>query len=610
MARSLTTGASSAPPSAASRAFSNPSAASKWSARTPSAPPPEVSRARRAASPPASRAARRVSSPPSLLSRAWNSRVARSRSSFSSASRASAALRRDAGVLEAAAGLGEALVRLGLEVAGGLHRGAPLGELQLGAPLALLDLGEGEAEAVDEEGGLALAVRRLARAGGGGEEVAAGGLAAGHRVALVAGGGGERLGGLPRSRLGGGELFQGLGQELLGLRRLLDGGDVVFLGLGALRGDELLAGLGLLGLAGGGGDGGLGREERLARHGEGVGPLAADPLDLLVGVPGLLEGGVEAARLGEGVPFRVGRRLQRRLGGGHGRDEPLGLQAEELLLQPREDVGLLLPAGRARGLPLERRAGAVDLRDDVGQAEEVRPRLLELHLGLLLADLVLRDPRGLLDEAPAVLRLGREDEVDLLLLDDGVGADAEAGPEEEVLDVLQAGLAAVDDVVARAVARDAAGEDDLAARVGPLAAPRLEGERDLGHAEGPAPGGAVEDDVFHRRAAQGAGRLLAEDPHDGVADVRLAGAVRPDDGGQPGGKGERGPFDERLEPLDFELLQAKHGYVRRATLPRRRGVVPKRGWPRRLLRRRASWAIRERRGGRAGARRARRRRAS
>jgi hypothetical protein len=40
---------------------------------------------------------------------------------------------------------------------------------------------------------------------------------------------------------------------------------------------------------------------------------------------------------------------------------------------------------------------------------------------------------------------------------------------------------------------------------------------------------SVEDDVLHRDAAEALDALLPEDPRDGVRDVALAAAVRPDD---------------------------------------------------------------------------------
>ena len=85
----------------------------------------------------------------------------------------------------------------------------------------------------------------------------------------------------------------------------------------------------------------------------------------------------------------------------------------------------------------------------------------------------------------------------------------------------------------------------------------LEGEVHLGQAERLARGAAVEDDVFHRVAAQLLGALLAHHPADGVGDVGLAAAVGPDDAGHALAEQQLGLVDERLEALDLESVQ-KH----------------------------------------------------
>lgn len=55
-----------------------------------------------------------------------------------------------------------------------------------------------------------------------------------------------------------------------------------------------------------------------------------------------------------------------------------------------------------------------------------------------------------------------------------------------------------------------------------------QGHRDRRHAHRLSIARAAEDHVFHPGAAQAFGRLFAQDPADGVADVRLAAAVGPD----------------------------------------------------------------------------------
>ena len=76
------------------------------------------------------------------------------------------------------------------------------------------------------------------------------------------------------------------------------------------------------------------------------------------------------------------------------------------------------------------------------------------------------------------------------------------------------------------------------------------------HSGGIAVAGAGEDHVFHARAAQRLGRLLTEHPGDGVGDVRLAAAVRADDGGDAFAmEFQFGAIAERLESQNLQLLE-------------------------------------------------------
>ena len=111
------------------------------------------------------------------------------------------------------------------------------------------------------------------------------------------------------------------------------------------------------------------------------------------------------------------------------------VELEVLELVAVRDVALGL-----RGLALERGEVALDLGDDVADAQQVLLRQLHLALGLLLPALELRDAGGLLDEEAAVLGLRAHDEADLALLDDRVRLRADAGPEEQIGDVPQADL--------------------------------------------------------------------------------------------------------------------------------------------------------------------------
>ncbi len=118
------------------------------------------------------------------------------------------------------------------------------------------------------------------------------------------------------------------------------------------------------------------------------------------------------------------------------------------------------------GLALERIDLARDLFEDVVDARQILLGAFQLGLGQALAGLELGDAGGLFDDRAAVLRLRAENLADAALLDDGVAFRAEAGAHEEILDIAQAGGAAIDQIFALAGAEQAAGDGDLAGRLG------------------------------------------------------------------------------------------------------------------------------------------------
>src|SRR4029079_19240746 len=75
---------------------------------------------------------------------------------------------------------------------------------------------------------------------------------------------------------------------------------------------------------------------------------------------------------------------------------------------------------------------------------------------------VARHAGRLFEQAPSLLRLAGEDEADLPLLDDRVGADAEAGAHQQVADPLQGDPLAVQPVLPLAAAEDAPADGEQA----------------------------------------------------------------------------------------------------------------------------------------------------
>ena len=122
----------------------------------------------------------------------------------------------------------------------------------------------------------------------------------------------------------------------------------------------------------------------------------------------------------------------------------------------------------------------VQLVEDVVQTLQVGPGLIQALLRFRAAQLVARDASCLLQQEAAVLGLAAQDEVDLALLDEAVGAGTHARVEQQVLDILEPGLPAVDAVFAARVAVESAGDGHLPGRAGQGRIGHLQDELDLG----------------------------------------------------------------------------------------------------------------------------------
>ena len=189
-----------------------------------------------------------------------------------------------------------------------------------------------------------------------------------------------------------------------------------------------------------------------------------------------------------------------------------------------------LPLARLLRLFRERFQLFAELADDVLHAHEILLRVVQLAQGLALAVAVLRDTRRLLEEAAPFLRPRIEDGVDAVLPDDAHAIVADARVGKEIVDILQAAAAVVDEEFTLAAAVKATRHHDLAEVHGQCLVAVIQHERDLRHAQCMAAGRAREDDILGACAAQVAHVLLPQYPADGVGDVALARAVRSHDG--------------------------------------------------------------------------------
>jgi hypothetical protein len=311
-----------------------------------------------------------------------------------------------------------------------------------------------------------------------------------------------------------------------------------------------------------------------------VADLGLQAGDLGVGVIKAPLGGMHLVAGGVvGGAHRLQLRLQRALLGQTGVELQLRLRAlrRDLALQrqrlvaphqpehplARLAVGLQAAVAlRNFGLPLQLLELCVELAQDVFDADQVLAGIGETILGLAAALLVARNAGGLLEEHPQVLGAGLDDPRDHPLADDRVGARAQPGAEEDVVDVLAAHHLVVDEVAGLALA----GEHPLDREFGeaaPAAADAPEGvvedEFDRGARCRLALGRAAEDHVLHRLAAQLRGARLAKHPAHRVHDVGLAAAVGADHAHQLARNLERGRVGEGLEASELELFEPHAG---------------------------------------------------
>ena len=222
------------------------------------------------------------------------------------------------------------------------------------------------------------------------------------------------------------------------------------------------------------------------------------------------------------------------------------------LLQP---IGVFLVAPRLAGLGPHSAQAAFHFVDDVRQAQQVLLDPLQPPQGLELLELEAADAGGLFEDHAAVFGRGLQEHVDLALLDHAIGLRAQAGAGQQVADIAEPAGIAIDQVFALAAAIDAPRDVDLRRIDGQEAAGVVERERDLGRVHSPAGGRAVENDVGHFLAAEALDALLAQDPFDGIHDVRLSRPVGADDHGDPGGEFEPRLIGEAFETGEFKRLE-------------------------------------------------------
>src|SRR5690554_7427727 len=222
----------------------------------------------------------------------------------------------------------------------------------------------------------------------------------------------------------------------------------------------------------------------------------------------------------------------------------------------------LIATGRF-GLPSQALKLLVELITNVFKTFEVLAGTPHAVFGFAAALLVFGDPCRLFKRGTQFLWPRFDQSRNHALPNDGVGARAETGTHEQVGNITPTALLAVEEVAGLAIPRDQALDRDfgvLGIRATHAAVAIIEVEFDGGLPHRLASGGAIEDDVGHRFAAQGRGRRFAHDSVYGIKDVRLATATGADDRGHVAIEGHRDRINEGLEPTEANRGQPHAGY--------------------------------------------------
>ena len=220
---------------------------------------------------------------------------------------------------------------------------------------------------------------------------------------------------------------------------------------------------------------------------------------------------------------------------------------------------LLVALGLFR-LTFDLAKGPLDLADDVLEAEQILPGVLELELRLVLACFVACDPSGFLEQCAAVNRARREDLADAALLDDRVCAGAETYFRKLVEDVLQTDRSSVEPVLRRARSEDPTSDFESAVGFLPVAVVGLEDQSHFCRSCRLSRGGSGEDHVSHLLEPHQRSSLLSENPENGVDKVRFAAAVWTDDCRHLPRKGQFDLVREGFEAVELQRAQtdARH----------------------------------------------------
>ncbi|MBM2822856.1 MAG: hypothetical protein HW413_1602 [Thermoleophilia bacterium] len=244
---------------------------------------------------------------------------------------------------------------------------------------------------------------------------------------------------------------------------------------------------------------------------------------------------------------------------------------------------LLCAFGRGR-LESQRAEALPYLILDIVRPFDLQRDASELQLRSVTTPFELPETCCLFDEGTPVLGLGGKYLLDLALPDDRVHRSPEADVGEQLYEICTAYGRPIHEVLPLRSAHKSAGDRYLAeVEVGPRVVLIVEDELDLAVIGCSPVASACEEDVVGLLGAKLGRGQRAGSPHDRVGDVRLTGAVRPDDDGHTRLERDLERFGERLEAADAKRAQVhRSGILAPATDDRRAAETRRVRSPRRF----------------------------
>ena len=208
------------------------------------------------------------------------------------------------------------------------------------------------------------------------------------------------------------------------------------------------------------------------------------------------------------------------------------------------------------GLGLLRLVGAMGLFQDDLDLGDILVGLLQVALGDNRVGLEAGNARRFLEQAPALVGVLQQDLVDLALGKDRIGGLADTGIHEQVANVAQVALLAVEKIlVGAAVAENAALDLDFRRVAVQYMGGVVDGQSHFGKLHGLAFVGTIENDVVHAACTQSLGGLFTQNPLNGVDDIAFPAAVGPEQARDSFGEIQMRLVGKRLEPVQFQILE-------------------------------------------------------